>query len=239
MRSTLCRGPGPGRTPSSTWHSGHGPATGCLAGGRGSAPHHGRRRGRGRQGRDRGHLAPVGVRRPGRPGRRRPHPAHSAGRVGGALRGSGRRQPPPSDLPRLRPVVDVDCAVGAAPCLTASDDRGYEIDEAEVVYWGRCPECLDQAPSAHPRDRQHVFAVTAADPRTDTERTHHVEVNVNMDKRTEVPVLEQGSQRQVEPRLVAEPVEPERPPSRTTRRGIRWTRRSTTPPSSRRSISPR
>ena len=39
-------------------------------------------------------------------------------------------------------VVDVDCAVGAAPCLTASDDRGYEIDEAEVAYWGRCPDCV-------------------------------------------------------------------------------------------------
>jgi Fe2+ or Zn2+ uptake regulation protein len=38
-------------------------------------------------------------------------------------------------------VVDVDCAVGVAPCLTAADARGYEIDEAEVVYWGRCPEC--------------------------------------------------------------------------------------------------
>lgn len=39
-------------------------------------------------------------------------------------------------------VVDVDCAAGAAPCLRAVDDRGYEIDEAEVAYWGRCPECL-------------------------------------------------------------------------------------------------
>ncbi|HWI05397.1 MAG TPA: Fur family transcriptional regulator [Acidimicrobiales bacterium] len=38
-------------------------------------------------------------------------------------------------------MVDVDCAVGDAPCLTAADDSGYEIDEAEVVYWGRCPEC--------------------------------------------------------------------------------------------------
>jgi Fur family ferric uptake transcriptional regulator len=38
-------------------------------------------------------------------------------------------------------VVDVDCAVGSAPCLTAADDRGYEIDEAEVAYWGRCPDC--------------------------------------------------------------------------------------------------
>jgi Fur family transcriptional regulator, stress-responsive regulator len=38
-------------------------------------------------------------------------------------------------------VADVDCAAGLAPCLTAVDDRGYEIDEAEVIYWGRCPEC--------------------------------------------------------------------------------------------------
>lgn len=39
-------------------------------------------------------------------------------------------------------VVDVDCAVGTAPCLTATDDQGYEIDEAEVAYWGRCPDCV-------------------------------------------------------------------------------------------------
>ncbi len=38
-------------------------------------------------------------------------------------------------------VVDVDCAVGSAPCLTPSDDMDYEIDEAEVIYWGRCPDC--------------------------------------------------------------------------------------------------
>jgi Fur family ferric uptake transcriptional regulator len=38
-------------------------------------------------------------------------------------------------------MVDVDCAVGETPCLTAADDSGYEIDEAEVTYWGRCPEC--------------------------------------------------------------------------------------------------
>jgi Fur family transcriptional regulator, stress-responsive regulator len=39
-------------------------------------------------------------------------------------------------------MVDVDCAVGHAPCLTASDAAGFEIDEAEVVYWGQCPECV-------------------------------------------------------------------------------------------------
>jgi len=39
-------------------------------------------------------------------------------------------------------MFDIDCAVGETPCLTADDDHGFEIDEAEVVYWGRCPECL-------------------------------------------------------------------------------------------------
>ena len=39
-------------------------------------------------------------------------------------------------------TVDVDCAVGDTPCLTAADASGFEIDEAEVVYWGRCPECV-------------------------------------------------------------------------------------------------
>lgn len=39
-------------------------------------------------------------------------------------------------------MVDVDCAVGYTPCLTAADDSGYLIDEAEVIYWGRCPECV-------------------------------------------------------------------------------------------------
>ena len=41
-------------------------------------------------------------------------------------------------------TVDVDCAVGEVPCLTAADDAGYEVDEAEVIYWGRCPECQTQ-----------------------------------------------------------------------------------------------
>ena len=38
-------------------------------------------------------------------------------------------------------VADVDCAVGEAPCLTASDDHGFAIDEAQVIYWGLCPGC--------------------------------------------------------------------------------------------------
>ena len=40
-------------------------------------------------------------------------------------------------------MVDVDCAVGDTPCLTAADDAGYEIDEDEVVYWGRFPDCVE------------------------------------------------------------------------------------------------
>ena len=47
-------------------------------------------------------------------------------------------------------TADVDCAVGSAPCLTAVDDRGYQIDEAEVIYWGRCPECESHAQDVKP-----------------------------------------------------------------------------------------
>ena len=50
-------------------------------------------------------------------------------------------------------VVDVDCSVGAMPCLQAADDNGFEIDEAEVAYWGRCPDCktstLEKTASNH------------------------------------------------------------------------------------------
>ena len=42
-------------------------------------------------------------------------------------------------------ISDVDCAVGYTPCLTAANDAGYEIDEAEVIYWGRCPRCVAAA----------------------------------------------------------------------------------------------
>jgi Fe2+ or Zn2+ uptake regulation protein len=38
-------------------------------------------------------------------------------------------------------IADVDCAVGGAPCLSPSDDHGFVVDEAEVVYWGTCPDC--------------------------------------------------------------------------------------------------
>lgn len=38
-------------------------------------------------------------------------------------------------------LIDIDCAVGEAPCLEPQHDHGYEIDEAEVTYWGICPSC--------------------------------------------------------------------------------------------------
>ena len=60
-------------------------------------------------------------------------------------------------------VVDVDCAVGSAPCLAASDDNGYEIDEAEVAYWGRCPNCLAKS-------RRRSRAGKARRPRTPSKR---------------------------------------------------------------------
>ena len=47
-------------------------------------------------------------------------------------------------------MVDVDCAVGDTPCLIAADDAGYEIDEAEVIYWGRCPACRQSEAQAIP-----------------------------------------------------------------------------------------
>ena len=47
-------------------------------------------------------------------------------------------------------MVDVDCAVGYTPCLTAADASGYEVDEAEVIYWGRCPECVAASPVPAP-----------------------------------------------------------------------------------------
>jgi Fur family ferric uptake transcriptional regulator len=72
-------------------------------------------------------------------------------------------------------MVDVDCAVGSAPCLAAADDMGYEIDEAEVVYWGRCPDCLAQSqtpsqPDSPARRRQRKIARIEGPAITSTDR---------------------------------------------------------------------
>lgn len=84
-------------------------------------------------------------------------------------------------------MVDVDCAVGAAPCLTPADDSGYEIDEAEVIYWGRCPQCRAQTPVrpevgatdpepgvSHSRDDTPVEKQRPRNRSTQRKETHHV-----------------------------------------------------------------
>lgn len=48
-------------------------------------------------------------------------------------------------------TADVDCAVGSAPCLQAADDHGFHVDEAEVIYWGRCAACAATAAATSPR----------------------------------------------------------------------------------------
>jgi Fe2+ or Zn2+ uptake regulation protein len=63
-------------------------------------------------------------------------------------------------------VEDVDCAVGARPCLTASDDHGFEIDEAEVIYWGTCPDC--RAAAANPLTSQTTTPQTTTSQTTTT-----------------------------------------------------------------------
>jgi len=52
-----------------------------------------------------------------------------------------------------RRMIDVDCAVGYTPCLTAADSAGYEVDEAEVIYWGRCPDCVAASATSHHREK--------------------------------------------------------------------------------------
>jgi len=52
-------------------------------------------------------------------------------------------------------IADVDCAVGYTPCLTAAGEPGYEIDEAEVIYWGRCPECVGATSANNSRAISH------------------------------------------------------------------------------------
>jgi Fur family transcriptional regulator, stress-responsive regulator len=51
-------------------------------------------------------------------------------------------------------IADVDCAVGYVPCLTPGHDAGYEVEEAEVIYWGRCPACTSQ-PKEPARQEMH------------------------------------------------------------------------------------
>ena len=76
-------------------------------------------------------LADAGLARRLRPAG---HPARYESRVGD--------NPPPLVCRACGATVDVDCAIGAAPCLTPSSTNGFVVEEAEVVFWGLCPECL-------------------------------------------------------------------------------------------------
>lgn len=55
-------------------------------------------------------------------------------------------------------IDDVDCAVGGVPCLTPADDRGFVVDEAEVIYWGLCPDCAKE-PSMDPPTNEGEHSV--------------------------------------------------------------------------------
>jgi Fur family ferric uptake transcriptional regulator len=72
-------------------------------------------------------------------------------------------------------VVDVVCATGSAPCLEAADNRGYEIDEAEVIYWGRCPDCLGHRSAGRraPLPRPAGAAAHAPSTRRSKRSRHH------------------------------------------------------------------
>jgi Fe2+ or Zn2+ uptake regulation protein len=80
-------------------------------------------------------------------------------------------------------VVDVDCAVGSAPCLTAADDRGYEIDEAEIAYWGRCPDCLarSRAPLRADPTSTPALATRATDRARRVRRSRHTMKKISRD----------------------------------------------------------
>ena len=60
-------------------------------------------------------------------------------------------------------IADVDCAVDETPCLTASDDHGFAIDEAEVTYWGTCPACA-AAVVARTEPEHHIPPTDTAEP---------------------------------------------------------------------------
>jgi Fur family ferric uptake transcriptional regulator len=60
-------------------------------------------------------------------------------------------------------IADVDCAIGDAPCLVPSDDHSFEIDEAEVIYWGVCPDCLTTPASEHKASEHKLLNTKSPD----------------------------------------------------------------------------
>lgn len=77
-------------------------------------------------------------------------------------------------------VADVDCAVGSTPCLTAANDMGYEIDEAEVAYWGRCPQCQAEGRASTrldpPTDRRQSQRRSVKQESSPIDQVHHEEI---------------------------------------------------------------
>jgi Fur family ferric uptake transcriptional regulator len=67
-------------------------------------------------------------------------------------------------------IADVDCAVGTAPCLEASDDHGFSIDEAEVVYWALCPDCVAEEAATDGSARTRGTRAQHSDMTVDAER---------------------------------------------------------------------
>ena len=130
-------------------------------------------------------------------------------------------------------MVDVDCAVGDTPCLTAADDSGYEIDEAEVIYWGRCPECVAATqPTSTSNEPSEGTSETRR--RTDVSDSGSESENPAIAAPTPKPASAQD-----EPGLVAESAGPVGPPPALAPCPTRWARTSTTPRSSRPSTSTR
>jgi Fur family transcriptional regulator, stress-responsive regulator len=71
-------------------------------------------------------------------------------------------------------MFDIECAVGATPCLALDDDHGFEIDEAEVIYWGRCPSCRTTAvPQSAPLTSPQPTPAPALTTRTHDAPTMH------------------------------------------------------------------
>jgi Fur family transcriptional regulator, stress-responsive regulator len=72
-------------------------------------------------------------------------------------------------------IADVDCAAGYTPCLTASDDSGYVIDEAEVVYWGRCSVCTEATTETTNHQQETTSGRLATRVTAEQPRTAHLE----------------------------------------------------------------
>ena len=175
-------------------------------------------------------VAPGGVRRPARAHRRRAWCAASS-RPGSVARYEARVGDNHHHLVcrSCGAIADVDCAVGEAPCLTASDDGGFEIDEAEVVYWGPCPACAAGATTrtdTRPVPSTERYVPTESENGRDRQGTD--DAQHQREREPGDPGADPAHRRPAaqQPRLVAEPGRPVGPQQalarlRPARRGLR------------------